>query len=61
MQGGNDTTVGVGVLAGSLVTIIVILLNSYVGVEPPIGGELSAALTVLVTAVVQWFRPKGAA
>ena len=59
-MGGNNTTVTVGVVAGAIVTVIVTLLNSYVQVEPPVGAEMAAALTVLVTAVCQWLLPRDA-
>jgi len=60
-MGGNNTTVSVGLLAGALVTILVTILNSYVGVQPPVSGELAAAMSVLVTALVQWFLPRNEA
>lgn len=61
MEGGNQTKVSIGILAGALVTIIVTILNSYVGVNPPVGGELAAALTVIITGLAQWFLPRDAA
>jgi len=57
MGGANNTTVGIGVLSGALVTCFVTILNTYVQVDPPLSGEVSAALTVIVTALVQWFSP----
>lgn len=58
-MGSNQTTVSVGLIAGALVTIFVTILNSYVQVQPPVSGELAAAMSVLITAIVQWFLPRG--
>ncbi len=44
-----------GALAGALVAVIIGSLNQWVFIENPITGEIGAGLTVVVTAVLQYF------
>ena len=57
MQGSNDTKVGIGVLAGAIVTFIIEVMNTYFPELPPFGPTGAAAAVVIVTALVQWYGP----
>jgi len=53
----NETKVTVGVVAGAVASGFVIIMNQYVGVQPPIDSELQAIITILTTAAAQWVLP----
>lgn len=60
IPGNNETTVGIGAVAGATVTILLWIVNTYLLPEgaTPAPAEIGAAATVVVTAIVQRIVPK---
>jgi len=59
LPGSNITKVTTGALAGSLTTVLIWIVNTYIipAGAPPITVEVAGAITVAVTAVVQRLVP----
>jgi hypothetical protein len=54
MDDGRPNIITVGVLTGAVVQMVVWLWNGALSSLPPMGAGEAAALTTIVTAMVQW-------